>query len=447
MRLILLVLACPLTRAALETIELGPRGFFNYDRLIPPSKAASTLMCKSSIAADVVALRFRVERFHNVDTKHGTFGMDGHFTAVWSDSRLAYSPTTSYNPDGSVSNTGMCDHSISTNYHLTQDNPSDSKLMWIPDLYFLDEQKVEWRGSRSMTVFSNGTVEWTRSVSLTLHCDYRLDPFPFDVQTCSIKVGIYSQRLADVVIEWTDVRDPFYPYSWSTGGFSIALSEQAAYNMSFHATQSHSYISQDFIFTRNSVPVNKAYLTNCFVAVVFSYAGFFISAAAVPARVALGLLTAVFVITNKLGLAHTLPEVTYDIFLIDFLIHSFYFCAAAFIEFALVNYGTQCAAWLKANPPKTAGTAYTTKVRPSVMDDAGAPAPGAADDPPPAAPSPTMLAKLTRRWMTMCAALTNLDAICRVLFPLVYLSFTLYSFNGGLDAYLACARTSGEICS
>ena len=52
----------------------------------------------------------------------------------------------------------------------------------------------------------------------------------------------------------------------------------------------------------------QAYITNTLTAVIFSYAGFFISPAAVPARTALGLLTAVFSITNKLGLARELPQ-------------------------------------------------------------------------------------------------------------------------------------------
>ena len=151
------------------------------------------------------------------------------------------------------------------------------------------------------------------------------------------------------------------------------------------------------------------------------------------------------------------------IFLLDFLINSFYFCALAFLEFALLNYGMQCAAWLKEHPRPPPGAAYaekaSTKVQPMAVEaasTAAGAAPGAAVEawredgnvkgaaPSHATPASRAAAKwaeLTRRWMEACAKLQHLDPICRVLFPIAYLIFALLSFSDGLESYAACAET------
>ena len=470
MRSWLLLLLVPLASGGLTTINIGSRSFYNYDRLDRPSKAAYPGRCKAGAEPTTVKVRMTLERFHSVNPKHGTFGLDGYLTAVWEDGRLAFDPTTAYDSHGHQLYTGDCTTSITTSYDFTQVTPDDDMLIWLPDIHFIGEESVEWRGSRATTIFANGTVEWSRALRLVLHCTYRLDPFPYDTHTCTVAVGDYAQSIEEVTLEWTDVpgQEPFHSDSWKVDDFFLTRSGQGQYNTSFHNSQAHSYITQTISLTRNPNPTNSAYLTNCFVAVLFSYAGFFISAAAVPARVALGLLCAIFVITNKFGLAHKMPDVTYDIFLIDFLIHSFLFCAAAFLEFALLNYGMQCAAWVKANPAPKEEEKYAptspSQVRPE--DDAvlnkvikfgeeeeangGAPATAGAAPPKPTAmaffmamlPPAPLRAKMLRKWMTMCATFRHLDVICRFLYPIIYLSFTLHTFNSKLSDYKICAATS-----
>jgi len=441
-----------LARAPQYTVTFGSRNFYNYDKTIRPEVASSGSTCSAGIAATTVKVRMYIERWHSVSTKDGTYGFDGYLVAVWTDDRLSYDSTKIYSDSGAVILDGDCTTVMTSSYKMNQVEQDTSKTIWLPDIYFVGQESVEWRDSRAISVYSNGTVHWTRHVRVVLHCTFRLDAFPSDKHMCSFELGVYSQPVTDVVLEWTDVRAPFDSESWSSGSFSIALSQAYAYNTSGTLDENtHSSVVQQVEFTRASAPVYNAYLTNCFVAVLFSFAGFFISAAAVPARVGLGLLTAIFVITNKLGVARLLPSVTYSIFLVDFLVDSFYFCAFSFLEFACVNYGTQCHAWLKAHPRKEEPNATyraTSKVQPE-----GGPASVSrvepVDDKEPmdtataAARKPSRalltLELLTSRWRLACAKLRHLDVVCRFCFPIAYIIFTAYKFGVALPQYESCA--------
>ena len=447
------LLFLPLAYATLSTVEMGPRSFYLYDYLKRPAAATSGLACQSSVPADVIKVRMSVERFHSVDMKHGTFGFDGFLVAVWSDSRLAFDTTTNYAPDGTVQFTGDCTDSIYTTYDFTQEVIDTSKQIWLPDIHVADQESVEWRDSRATTVFSNGTVEWSRAVRMVLRCSYRMDAYPYDSHTCTFNLGLYSQPTSDVTLQWTDIQEHFTSESWSLGAFTVTEGTAAAKTvtgLSNHAAQS--YVTQAVTFTRSPEPVTSAYLTNCFVAVLFSYAGFFISPAAVPARTALGLLCAIFIITNKLGMTSHLPQVTYSIFLTDFLINSFFFCAAAFIEFALCHYGNTCAAWVKANPrPKVTPVSSTDdkedatrafeSPREMKTKEEAAPA-AAAAKPKGGGGMKGMYDKAARRWVETCAHFVHLDVICRYVYPVAYLIFAIHEFGGGLAKYQACADSS-----
>ena len=79
----------------------------------------------------------------------------------------------------------------------------------------------------------------------------------------------------------------------------------------------------------------------------------------------------------------------------------------------------------------------------------GAPATAGAAPPKPTAMAffmamlpPAPMRAMLRKWMTMCATFRHLDVICRFLYPIMYLSFTLHTFNSKLSDYKICAATS-----
>jgi hypothetical protein len=121
-----------------------------------------------------------------------------------------------------------------------------------------------------------------------------------------------------------------------------------------------SYISAYFRVKRHPDNIMSTYMTNCLFGVVFAYLNFWISKQAVPARVSLGIFTAVFALSNEVSLTDKLPVLGYRVWLLDFLTYSFYFVSSVLIMYAMVNWGTQCEAWCLAADRKEAKARAST---------------------------------------------------------------------------------------
>ena len=119
------------------------------------------------IAADVVETQFVVDRFRNLNPADGTWGVDGHLLAWWSDAtRLAF--------DGS----GSCSRTL-------QLSGAQARI-WKPGFYWEGAVKVEAPSklgvAAALIVSPDGHVQWRQQVSLTLSCRFQLDDLPFDTQ-------------------------------------------------------------------------------------------------------------------------------------------------------------------------------------------------------------------------------------------------------------------------
>jgi hypothetical protein len=161
--------------------------------------------------------------------------------------------------------------------------------------------------------------------------------------------------------------------------------------------------------------------------VLFAYVSFWITKAAVPARVGLGIFTAVFELSNQVSLSAKLPILGYHVWLLDFLTISFQFTSSGLIVYAMVNWGMQCEAWCKA-ADAAAKAKVTASAKPS--GDGATPT-----DLFPAGTEPSTKHKqrLEYRIKRQCAKLQALDAIMRVLFAVLYLTFIGVMFGSVSD--------------
>ena len=79
----------------------------------------------------------------------------------------------------------------------------------------------------------------------------------------------------------------------------------------------------------------------CIIFVFLSYLGCWISPAAAPARVALGIIT-VLVVTGQLAsVTAKLPPLSYGVWLVDFQFGCLLFNIVSFVLYAVVNFGQQ----------------------------------------------------------------------------------------------------------
>ena len=106
-------------------------------------------------------------------------------------------------------------------------------------------------------------------------------------------------------------------------------------------------------FTRVPSSLISVYFIPSIFFVMLSSLGFFINPAATPARVALGVITILAVITNRNALDRELPSAK-STWLSSFLYVSLIFNLFAFVEQVLVNLGIALHAWVLQNRKRTA---------------------------------------------------------------------------------------------
>ncbi|KRY58884.1 Gamma-aminobutyric acid receptor exp-1, partial [Trichinella britovi] len=90
------------------------------------------------------------------------------------------------------------------------DLPSEgAERLWIPDTCFnnaLDSKGPE-PGSLShrghMKLFEDGTIFYSRRLSITAQCKFDLLMYPFDQQACGLELSSYGHTTDDVKYEWT----------------------------------------------------------------------------------------------------------------------------------------------------------------------------------------------------------------------------------------------------
>ncbi|KAL7671732.1 hypothetical protein ACOME3_006635 [Neoechinorhynchus agilis] len=77
-----------------------------------------------------------------------------------------------------------------------------SSLLWIPDVVLYNNadgtfvvDTVNWAH-----VFYNGTVKWTTPVTYKSQCDINIQYYPFDIQNCTLKFGVWSHGKKQIIL-------------------------------------------------------------------------------------------------------------------------------------------------------------------------------------------------------------------------------------------------------
>ena len=317
----------PTTRPTLAATRLGLDEEHNCAADAPPTR---------------VKLQVYVTRFHQLDQDAQTYGFDGYFRAWWNDPRLRFNST-------------QCIAGHSPELSLSR---QEAAQIWKPDFYWEGSLKVvlpdavagiKDGAGESLTVSTGGDAFWSRQARFTLACPMRLLQLPFDTQRCAYTVGVYSDKAEQVTISWREDVDAIE--SWSTKCLSqwvVTSLEQKDVTQTY-ASGNYSYVRAHLSFTRIPDRYIFDYMLQSVVMVVISCLGFLIDPYATPARVALGIITVMVVLQNYIALSSTLPAGVgvQNAWLGRFVLTSFYFNVAAFIEQVLVSYGIQAFKWLE----------------------------------------------------------------------------------------------------
>lgn len=351
---------------------------------------------------ETIRVDIGIEALLHVDQRRCTYSMNGYFRLYWKDPRLAF---VGADEDEQL--------------YFDSAKSGDFKI-WTPDIYIHQGIKLSFAsaagGGEGVIVSQDGSVFWTRHVSAELHCKgFSFGQLPFDIQRCGITVSDYTYSDKVVVVEWAEGGDlpnfgPMEIEEWDTRVISTSRLTQ------HYATGNMSCAVVCMKLSRDS----QSFATTIIVAVllvVASYTGFWIPAAATPARVALAFLCFLMVLTNLHAVQQKLPPLmlTHRVWLIDFLAGCSTFCFASLLEYGLVSAGLADIAKKKAAAEadeKSLLGANRRRLRHAFEGQSES------ESEAEVRPEP---------WFNL-SKLVKLDEICRCAFPLVFVIFACFIF-------------------
>lgn len=295
----------------------------NYDRLTRPGLSdAARSSCPADALVDDVNMTMDVDTLVSFSEKDGAYTLEGYLRLEWVDSRLTY-------------NRSACG--------LEQIRITSSASFWVPDVYFEHMSSHKLAGNGELFSFDpDGHVFWSRHAKLEVECNMGFGRLPFDVQNCLFLVGMYSQTAAQVRLRWKDALSPLGSHltkdnlvvagQWAIG--SVNGEDVTDY----YPSGNYSYAKACIRFERQSSAYTQQILLACLY-VAMSYIGTWINPTATPGRIMLSVTCVLIVANNFQSVKASLPLVSYNVFLLDFLFFCALFNCFFLVSYAMINFG------------------------------------------------------------------------------------------------------------
>ena len=287
-----------------------------------------------AVPTDIVEVQVFLEQMKPIEMLEQSFGFEGYLRAWWTDERLKYDPATA--PQLKLS-------------------PTDSNQLWKPKFYWERAKEIVLPMpdrpdlGESFWVYPDGKVFWSRQTVFVLGCNFagkKLDKFPFDQQNCTITMGMYSDTADEVFLKWKE--DAVALENWQGACLAefhtVALHQESQYFK--YTVGEYTYATATMTFARAPNTWLFTYFMPAVALVAVSYLGFFIDPDQTPARVTLGLVTLLIVMTNFISLTSRLPATVNPSWLSRFVLMSFVFNLVAMFEQVLVSFGKNIKKWL-----------------------------------------------------------------------------------------------------
>ncbi|CAH8451664.1 unnamed protein product [Schistosoma turkestanicum] len=231
-------------------------------------------------------------------------------------------------------------------------------LIWIPDLFFRNAKHGFLHDMTTPNYLiwldSNGLITFSQKISMKLSCHMILHTFPFDSQRCTINIGSYGYSKRDLEFRWwnRDGYDQFGLIPTTNQSRSMAvqirsgleinefdlLSYDTSYcKMEYSTTGQFSCIEAVFHLKRRfGFYLIYAYLPSLLL-VVIAWLSFFVDYEAVPARISIGLLCVLALITQSAAILTQVPRVSYIKGIDIWLFVCLAFVVSSLLEFAITN--------------------------------------------------------------------------------------------------------------
>jgi anionic glutamate receptor len=281
-----------------------------------------------------------IRTISNIDDVNMEYTTQLTFRQQWVDERLTYDDRD-----------GMIPYLVLT----------DPEKIWKPDIFFSNEKRGHFHNiimpNVLLRIYPNGEVLFSMRISLVLACPMDLSNFPFDKQTCYIRMASYGYTTNDLVFIWKEGNPIQLTSSLSLPRFNLNQ-VKTEYCTSTTATGDYSCLRADLAFKRElSYYLIQVYIP-CIMLVITSWVSFWLDPKATTARVFLGIITLLTLTTFVSSVNNNLPPVSYTKSIDIWTGMCLTFVFASLIEFALVHFvyvrqsrsghGNTRAGWLTA---------------------------------------------------------------------------------------------------
>nr|CDS32679.1 Cys loop ligand gated ion channel subunit [Hymenolepis microstoma] len=274
-----------------------------------------------------VYLSIKILAVTSVDVINMQYTADMILTQTWMDPRLKWNHLPEYS-------------GIANNILLTHKRND----IWLPDLFFRNGKEgflyKMTVPNHKISVSPSGRIYFSQKITMRLACEMHLRNFPMDQQDCDMDIGSYGYTIDQLKFVWNGSNsfifaDDMLISEFNTPAFTVTEDCTAPGTTS---TGTYSCLLGRFQLKRQIGSYLVGTYVPAFLIVIVSWLTFWVSPDAIPARVTLGLLTLISLLTKIASLNNTLPRVSYikaiDIWLIACLI----FVIASMLEFTLASY-------------------------------------------------------------------------------------------------------------
>uniref|UniRef100_A0A1Y1NHW9 Uncharacterized protein n=2 Tax=Photinus pyralis TaxID=7054 RepID=A0A1Y1NHW9_PHOPY len=155
-----------------------------------------------------------------------------YFRQYWKDYRLKYLPNPLFE------------------YVLINNDDA----IWVPDTFFPSEKKSRsfdsLRPNVLIKIFPDGSVTYSKKLSVTLNCPMDFDSYPFDRQVCNMRLESYGSTAEHMKLKWKAENPPVGIYSKNPVPVFRLQKLVSSYGM-VHMQKNYSFLAADFYFSRS----------------------------------------------------------------------------------------------------------------------------------------------------------------------------------------------------
>ncbi len=275
----------------------------------------------------VVIVYITVTAITSVDVRMMEYTADMMLRQEWRDVRLAWDR-----------------HPVFKQYTKNLVSPELKRKLWLPDLFFRNGK--EGRLHRMTLpnyltrIAPDGMILYSQKITMRFSCQMDLATFPMDSQECNMNIGSYGYEYSELQFVWRNVTPVAMAAGMQISEFN-SPGDVVSYDCSAQSSTStgkYTCLEIKFTLTRQLGSwLSSVYIPN-FLIIVASWHSFWVDLDAKPARVTLGLLTLLSILTQASGVSSSLPRVSYIKAIDVWNIACIIFNVSVLIEFTIASH-------------------------------------------------------------------------------------------------------------